>query len=243
MSNKGNFHVLSTLCSECHIVSCTKTCQYNGPLAGALDSVQSSTLMPSTEHPTNNSNAAKINIVPSFAYPDHDDSNLNSSDANVSSETEKPHTELSYKYRGIHIANLNIRHLKPKLDDLKFLLDNANCIDVFGICETFLNNTIDDEILNINGYKFERKDRDKCDQILSDKGGGILIYIGNQVNYIRRHDLESADVESIWIEVKIINSKSFLICSVYRPPHLNLNGLKTFPVNLKNRYLQAMKFM
>ena len=42
--------------------------------------------------------------------------------------------------------------------------------------------------------------------------------ISNRVNYIRRHDLESPDIDSIWIEIKIKNSKSFLVCSVYRPP-------------------------
>ena len=73
-------------------------------------------------------------------------------------------------------------------------------------------------IVNINGYSIERKDRDSCTDIQTDKGGGIVIYIRDKLEYTRRHDLESPDIQSIWIEVKIKNAKSFLICSVYRPP-------------------------
>ena len=47
--------------------------------------------------------------------------------------------ELKFKRRGIHIANLNIRHLKPKVDQMKFLSDQSN----FGLCESFLNESVD----------------------------------------------------------------------------------------------------
>lgn len=105
--------------------------------------------------------------------------------------------EVNFQHRGIHIANLNIRHLKPKLDDVKIILDHVNQIDIFGVCETFLNTTIDDITVSINGYNFERKDRDNCNHNLTEKGGGVLIYINNQLNYTRRLDLESSDIESI----------------------------------------------
>ena len=71
----------------------------------------------------------------------------------------KINTDMQYNHRGIHIANMNIRHLKPKLDDMKILLDSANCIDVFGLCETFLTETVDNDIVPISGYTFEHKDR------------------------------------------------------------------------------------
>ena len=35
------------------------------------------------------------------------------------------------------MVDLNIRHLKPKLDEMKIMFDQANNIDNFGICETF----------------------------------------------------------------------------------------------------------
>ena len=67
--------------------------------------------------------------------------------------------ELKFNRRGIHIANLNIRHLKPKVDQMKILLDQSNSIDIFGLCKTFLNESIDNSSIQINGYNIERKDR------------------------------------------------------------------------------------
>ena len=53
-------------------------------------------------------------------------------------------TEFRFNSRGIHnsIYNLNIRHLKPKLDDMKIVLDLPNNIDIFGVRETFLDQTV-----------------------------------------------------------------------------------------------------
>ena len=94
----------------------------------------------------------------------------------------------------------------------------GSAIDIFGICETFMSHTDDDNVVNINEYSKERKDRDSCTDIQTDKGDGIVFYIRDKLEYTRRHVLESPDIVSIWIEVKIKNAKSFLICSVYRPP-------------------------
>ena len=97
------------------------------------------------------------------------------------------------------------------------MLKSSNNIDVLGTCETFLDITVSDDILSMPGYSFERKDRNECNTSTT-KGGGILVYLRCHVDYVRRHDLESTSIESIWIEIKIKNSKPFLLCSVYRPP-------------------------
>ena len=135
---------------------------------------------------------------------------------------------INFERRGIHFCNLNIRHLKPKIDDLKIILSPEKCIDVFGICETFLNPAIDDISINVQGYKIERKDRYESANAVAGKGGGVLIYIADHIDYERRIDLESTEVESIWIEIKIKNSKSFLACSVYRPPSANAEWCEKF---------------
>ena len=43
-------------------------------------------------------------------------------------ETEQPPTRnnFDFKHRGFHIANLNIRHIKPKIDELKIILYQGN---------------------------------------------------------------------------------------------------------------------
>ena len=98
------------------------------------------------------------------------------------------------------------------------LLCSSHCVDILGTCETFLNTSVPNDTLHVPGYTFERKDRAESVNFTTTNGGGILIYLNNHINYVRRHDLESPNIESIWIEVKIRNSKSFLLCSVYRPP-------------------------
>ena len=45
---------------------------------------------------------------------------------------------------------------------------------------------------------------------------------------MRRNDIESPGIESIWVEIKLKNSKSFLICSLYRPPSSNTDWYDKF---------------
>ncbi|MCU7800562.1 MAG: reverse transcriptase family protein [gamma proteobacterium symbiont of Lucinoma myriamae] len=200
MPLQSRFEILNTLCTECNRATCN-------------DHSESCTLTKEI-------------------FSDTFDVNYNTTllkDKKIDTdETQtKLGNELKFPQRGIHISNLNIRHLKPKIDDVRLLLNKSNNLDIFGVCETFLNNTVADDILTVNGYHFERKDRTSAN-LHAEKGGGILIYIGDHLKYIRRHDLESPDIESVWIEVKIQNSKSFLICSLYRPPSSKAEWFEQF---------------
>ena len=69
----------------------------------------------------------------------------------------------------------------------------GSSIDIFGICETFLSKIDDDKIVNINGFTHERKDRDYCADIQTNNSGGILIYVRDKLDYVRRLALESSD--------------------------------------------------
>lgn len=160
------------------------------------------------------------------------DSTFYKSANNISS---MPNTEyeLNFQHRGIHIGNLNIRHLKPKLDEVKILLNSSNKVDIFGLCETFLKTNIDDKTISIDGYTIERKDRDAISSIQTNNGGGILIYLANHIDYVRRHDLETDDIESVWVEIRVKNSKSFLLCSVYRQPSAKNDWFDKFSVQLE----------
>ena len=101
------------------------------------------------------------------------------------------------------------------MDELQLTIGTENGPDILGICETFLDPSIDDIQLNINHFSLFRKDRHDT----QDKpGGGLLLYFRNSLNCQRRHDLEISKIETLWTEVKITNSKPFLICTLYRPP-------------------------
>ena len=71
-------------------------------------------------------------------------------------------------------------------------------------------------------------------EIETTNGGGIVIYIGNHINYVRRTDLETQGIESIWIEIRIKNSKSFLVCSVYRPPSSKADWLENISKQIES---------
>ena len=64
--------------------------------------------------------------------------------------------DFKFSRTGVHIANFNILNLQPKLDQVKIMLQGST-VDLFGACETFLNKTINDDTLHINGYTHESK--------------------------------------------------------------------------------------
>ena len=148
--------------------------------------------------------------------------------AHINSFLDASSTDFNFSSRGIHMVNLNIRHLKPKWDEMKIILDQQKNIDIFGLCETFLDQTVDNDILSMKGYSFERKDRSECNLLQSEKGGGIMIYIKQDVQFERRNDIESPDIESIWIDIKLKNSKPLSVCSVYRPPSSKAEWFESF---------------
>ena len=50
----------------------------------------------------------------------------------------------------------------------------------------------------------------------------MACYVGSNLVAKRRGDLESTDMECLWLEVRSNNNK-FLLCSYYRPPDENYN--------------------
>ena len=58
--------------------------------------------------------------------------------------------------------------------------------------------------------------------------GGVGLYISNQHDSKRREDLKNANLESIWTEIFPQKSKSFLVCTVYRPPEKSKNLHENF---------------
>ena len=71
---------------------------------------------------------------------------------------------------------------------------------------------ITDAELKISGYQLFRRDR-------GSKGGGLAVYVRNDVSVIRRTDLEKASVEGLWLEVLIPKSRNLLVGTFYRPPN------------------------
>ena len=61
-----------------------------------------------------------------------------------SSQTSTPRTsndgaitKLAFSSKGLHVANLNVRHLLSKFDEIGIVLASENGPDILGLCETF----------------------------------------------------------------------------------------------------------
>ena len=74
-----------------------------------------------------------------------------------------------FKNKGLHFGNLNINSNLPKIEQVRSSLINSN-ISVFGIPETKLDNTVNNEKVEIDGYNLIQSYRNR-------KGGGIACYI------------------------------------------------------------------
>ena len=209
----GKYFTLSWLCSECNDQLCCDSNNQN-----ACSQLKSTSLqLNDNRHDNKTTDTINEigNIQVSTIVTDANEQPLRryTNDINVTSDSELFSNKFKFDRRGVHMANLNIRYLKPKLDQFNIMLHESD-IDIFGVCETFLNKTIHDEIINVNGFTHERKDREACTDISSNIGGGILIYLREGRDYARRKDLKTSDVESIWIEVKMKDTnKNKIMCS------------------------------
>ena len=76
----------------------------------------------------------------------------------------------------------------------------------------FLDENTDDNILQMEGFNSERKDRTALRQgaLNTKRGGGVVVYIADHIKYKRRNDLESSEIESIWLEINLKTQTLFL---------------------------------
>ena len=119
-------------------------------------------------------------------------------------------------HNGMTFGNLNVCHLRNKIDDVNVLIKNhPSKVHLFGINETRLDSNIDDSLININNYTFVRKDAEQ-----KQYHTGLVIYIHDSIrNFVRRRvDLETDKVEAIWLELYQKKSTSAYVCALYRNP-------------------------
>ena len=117
------------------------------------------------------------------------------------------------KLKGLRIANLNVNSLLKHLDEIRTMLSDYP-FDILAINESKIDPSISNSEISIQHYSIVRLDRNRY-------GGGVVLYIKNNIPYVERQDLVSDDLEMICIEVNRKHSKPFLIGTWYRPPSSN----------------------
>ena len=114
------------------------------------------------------------------------------------------HELIEKEEHSITIAHLNINFLQHKFEPLVNLIQEK--IDILIISETKIDESFSSNQFMIDGYSIPfREDR-------NSQGGGLLIYVREDIRCKRlKTNNTSGDIEGIFIEVNIRNSKWFLM--------------------------------
>ena len=106
--------------------------------------------------------------------------------------------QLQHSHKGLKIVSLNVNGIRGHPEKLKHLLAN-----------TGFDNDVPNQIIDIEGYKIEHKDR-------TSKEGGIAIYLRDYLNYTDRMDIVDYELEIVCVEIKPLKCRPFIIVACYR---------------------------
>ncbi len=117
------------------------------------------------------------------------------------------------KLKGMILAHQNICSLRNKVDAVKVMLMRSN-LSVLGLSETNLNEHCDDSQYQIEGYSFLRMDR--ADHTIRVSGGGVGVYIREDIIYETVEDLtiSDRDLETLGVRLKLVNTRPVYIINV-----------------------------
>ena len=179
------------------------------------------------EHMSNRNSSSSDNIIfqaISDIFDDHDtDLNEEFLDTYLKSTTQYYSTEKfttdfknlqdEHTFSSIHF---NARSLPKNHDSIVNLLKLLQFdFDVICLSETWLKDS--GEMYSIPNYSFVNKNR------RLRAGGGVGIYINNNVHYISRSDVSISDTlgDSVFIEIPIEGKKNVVLGVIYKPPDTN----------------------
>ena len=120
--------------------------------------------------------------------------------------------------------------LRKYKDELSLML-NENQIDIIGLNETRLNQTIKDQEIHIDGYQTFRNDR-------NIDGGGVAFDVKDSLTDVKVN-LKSDELELLCLEITPRNTKSMFLLSWHRPPTPDTD--KTSFDSLKGNFKAARK--
>ena len=111
----------------------------------------------------------------------------------------------------LNVAHYNVNSLtcRTKLEQIGSLGRQIN-LSVIAISETKLDDNIQDSVFTIPGYNVEYRHRTR-------KGGGVALYIRDDIPYVRTSKLESNVLEHVSVDATV-KDKKFNISVIYRPP-------------------------
>ncbi|XP_038127138.1 uncharacterized protein LOC119773968 [Cyprinodon tularosa] len=109
----------------------------------------------------------------------------------------------------LSVALLNINGLRNKTEDIRHIISRDK-VHVLALSETKLDASVADSKVYIPGFRMWRKDRDSY-------GGGVALYVQDHIEAKERTDLMNPEVEIIWVEMEIPDSRPVLLGCCYIP--------------------------
>jgi hypothetical protein len=114
----------------------------------------------------------------------------------------------------LHCALINARSLNSvhKQTELAYVIQKEN-FDIVAITETWLTSDVHDCEVTIEGYSVFRKDR--C-EVRASKGGGVLLYVKENICAFVHDDLNKLKSESLWIQLQLTPKSTLVVGVCYR---------------------------
>ena len=142
------------------------------------------------------------------------------------------------KYENLSLIHVNIRSMNSNFEKLHYLLLNcSNSFNIICVTETW---STDKDFKNNSGFHLPNFDFIHQERKIGKKGGGILIYLKNDIKFKIIKDLSVSDCnnECVNVEIENKNSKNLLITCCYRPPSGAIKGLNSY---LENAFKKTQK--
>ena len=120
---------------------------------------------------------------------------------NISLSSSSSAASLATLQNLFSIMHLNVQSLAPKIDLVRA---ESTAYDVMIFTESWLNPSVSNETIAIENFhdpiRYDRTDR---------IGGGVALYIRDNIFFKRRSDLEIANLEAVWVELSIKCKKNY----------------------------------
>ena len=157
---------------------------------------------------------------------------------NTQTETTKEHVPkpLSDMQRSkLRIAHLNVRSIKNRnhLIQVRELMKDSN-YDILAISESWLNSTVTNAEVEIEGFKLTRLDR------LEKTGGGVCVYSKSSIKVKCLKNITGISefgFHQLWMLIQLRKLRSILLCATYRPDYCPTS---TFHDIFMENYLHAL---
>ena len=119
----------------------------------------------------------------------------------------------------------NVCHILNKTDEITVLL-GLYYPSIVCFTETWLTPDIPHSVVDMQGYSLLRRDR------TSGLGGGVAIYISNNLQFHRFSSLECNEFEVLWLLVRPSQLprplSSIIVAVIYCPPNYDAEKNKVF---------------